>query len=122
MSEKTRVLMALRNGNISVEKAESLLNALEPRGENGEAKKESQKEIIVDIKSIDGDNAHFNLPLSLLSILKGNKMGMNSGQKIQEMVNEIDVQKLLDLVNKGVTGEIVNIKTAKGDRITVNIK
>jgi RecJ-like exonuclease len=122
MSEKTRVLMALKSGNISVEKAENLLNALEPRNDTNDAKKDNQKEIIVDIKSIEGDNAHFNLPLSLLSILKGQRISLNSTQKIQEIVKEIDVQKLFDLVNKGVTGEIVNIKTAKGDRITVNIK
>lgn len=113
MNEKRKILQLLRDGKISVEKAESLLSQLV---------KEKEKQLQVVIIGSDGERAHFNIPISIVSLLKGNIISITTFKTINDVLKEVNWEKLFLEISRKVEGEIANIKTPRGDQVIVNLK
>lgn len=74
--------------------------------------------ILVD--SSDGDKVRVNLPLKLGRTLlsKGSKL---SG-RWSETLDEEDLDMVMDMIDKGHIGEIVNVSSAEGDTVVVKVE
>lgn len=74
--------------------------------------------ILVD--SSDGDKVRVNLPLKLGRTLlsKGSKL---SG-RLSETLDEEDLDMVMDMIDKGHIGEIVNVSSAEGDTVVVKVE
>jgi hypothetical protein len=123
MNERMKVLEMLKNGTITVEEAEKLLRAVDENHSEVEVlKKSTSKTFNIDINSADGDNVHINLPLNLLKLFKGKAIKFGGSDKVNEVIDQLDFDQLLDMAENGAIGEIVNIKSADGDTVVINVK
>lgn len=77
----------------------------------------------VRVLSTDGDKVNVNLPVKLIEILVGNETLMNKigggGEKGAKWVQSVDFNQILALISLGVTGKLVEVQSADGDRVEV---
>ncbi|MDY4787750.1 MAG: helix-turn-helix transcriptional regulator [Bacilli bacterium] len=75
----------------------------------------------IRVLSNDGDKVVVNLPLAIVNVCLEN--GMNIPQVSSKITSSnIDFKKILELVNQGVIGELVNIETADGDKVSIVVE
>lgn len=81
-------------------------------------KKNRSLKILVD--SQDGDKVRINLPLKVgkLVLSKGSKL---SG-KWTEALDEEDLDMVMDMIDQGHIGEIVNVSSADGDTVIIKVE
>lgn len=83
----------------------------------------SINDLILKIRvfSNDGDKVVVNLPLAIVSVCLEN--GMSIPQVSSKIAtSNIDFKKILELVNQGVIGELVNVETADGDKVSIVVE
>jgi hypothetical protein len=118
-----RVLKMVEEGKISAEKGAQLIEAM--KGESVPAVQEQPKisydELMLKIRviSADKDNVNVQLPLKFIKGMLGafGKMPMN----IKGMEG-IDINMLNDAIDSGLTGKIVDVKSANGDIVEIVIE
>jgi transcriptional regulator with XRE-family HTH domain len=74
----------------------------------------------IKVLSSDGDNVNINLPVSLL--LMAFDAGMMPKIEGRDVLKDIDMKKVIELVQKGVLGKIVDIHTADGDVVEIVVE
>lgn len=119
--ERMKILELLTKGLITADDAEKLLAAI---GETPEektdvvfAKKNQFRMLKVLVNSADGDEIKIELPIEFAKLLKSKKFNIDA---IDDM--DIDVDMLIEMINSGVIGEIVNVKSADGDIVRVVVE
>lgn len=78
----------------------------------------------IKIDSGDGDKIWVNLPLELVKAFLPNPSSMGGiiGGEKAKMLEGIDLDKIVELAERGVLGEIVRVDSADGDHITVFVE
>ena len=115
------ILELLKEGKITAEEAEMLLDALNS-GETQQAepvvipKKTGRKMLYVLIKSKDGDDVKIQVPIEFAKFMKIAKLD----PKLQEQ--NIDFEALIELIENGMEGDLVNITSADGDIIRIVVQ
>ena len=123
MSEEKRLILEMvKEGKISVEEAEQLLEKANP-GEpiddtTGVKKPDSKKFLRVRVTEEDKVKANIKIPIGLakvgLKIIPKEKLTVNGEQ--------IDVDEILRMIKEGTEGEVVNIDAEdKGKNYKINI-
>ncbi|MBN2540012.1 MAG: hypothetical protein JXB08_00650 [Bacilli bacterium] len=120
--ERMKILELLSKGVISAEEAEKLLAAMTSESQEPEviipAKKKDQfKMLKVLVDSADGDEVRIELPVEFAKLLKNKKL-----TRINEDDLDIDIDALIQMINTGVVGEIVNVKSADGDIVKIIVE
>ena len=120
--ERMKILDLLAKGVITSEQAETLLNALngpekEPEVILPEKKKNQFRVLKVLVDSADGDEVRIELPIEFAKLLKNSKM-----THINENDLDIDVDMLIQMINSGAIGELVNVKSADGDIVKILVE
>jgi hypothetical protein len=120
--EKRLILEMAKEGKITVEEAEQLLEKANP-GESiddttGVKKQESKKFLRVRVTEEDKVKANIKIPIGLakvgLKIIPKEKLTVNGEQ--------IDVDEILRMIKEGTEGEVVNIDAEdKGKNYKINI-
>lgn len=74
------------------------------------------------ISSAENDNVRVNIPLSLVKV--GVDAGLNMAQITNgnEALRNIDLGKILELVEQGVIGNLVEVESAGGDTVRVFVE
>ena len=74
------------------------------------------------ISSAEDDNVRVNIPLSLVKV--GVNTGLNMAQITSgnEALRNIDLGKILELVEQGVIGNLVEMESADGDTVRVFVE
>jgi hypothetical protein len=71
--------------------------------------------ILVD--SADGDNVNIQIPIEFAKLLKTKKfMNLNSNDF------DLDIDELIDMIQTGAHGELVNITSADGDKVKIVVE
>lgn len=120
--ERMKILDLLSKGIINADEAEKLLASLNNDTEEPEviipAKKKDQfKMLKVLVDSADGDEIRIELPIEFAKLLKNKKL-----THIDEEDFDIDIDMLIQMINSGVVGEIVNVKSADGDIVKIIVE
>ncbi|HAQ56429.1 MAG TPA: hypothetical protein DCR44_03370 [Acholeplasmatales bacterium] len=121
--ERMKILDLLNKGTITSEDAEKLLSAIGDKNEQEHpeviipTKKASFRMLKVYVDSADGDVVKIELPVEFAKLLKTGKFKLDS---LDDM--DIDLDALIQMVNAGALGEIVNIKSADGDLVRIVIE
>jgi len=120
--ERMKILELLSKGVITSEEAEKLLAALGAGTEEPEVilqpkKKDQFKMLKVLVDSSDGDKVRIELPIEFAKLLKNKKL-----THIDDTDLDIDIDSLIQMINAGVVGEIVNIKSADGDEVRIIVE
>lgn len=118
--ERLQILNMLKDGIINAEEAAKLLEALEVSASTTLAPKKSRSfkmlKILIDAKDEeDGENVKMRvqIPVEFARLLKSQRF---AGTDLSEY--DIDVDALIEMVDSGALGEIVNIEA---DDATVKI-
>jgi hypothetical protein len=120
-AERMKILDLLSKNVINAEQAEKLLNSLGASEEKEEYPVQSKKnqfrmlKILVD--SADGDEVRVELPIEFAKLLKNKKI-----MKVDTEDFDLDIDELIGMINSGVMGEIVNVKSADGDIIKILVE
>ena len=129
MSEEiSRVLTMVEEGKLTKEKAAELIDVLQGNGKQVELNKRTStsylnKMLKIRVTTIDGDNVNVNLPIKLIKAIL--KVGTNIAKMIPESekyVKDIDVELLIEAIENELDGQIVDVTSAKGDKVLVVIE
>ena len=123
MSEEKRIILEmLKEGKISVEEAEQLLEKANPSESFDETKRikkpNSKKFLRVRVTEEDKVKANVNIPIALAEV------GLNLIPKSKLKVDgkQINMDQILKLIEEGTEGELVNIDAEDdGKNYKVNI-
>ena len=121
--ERMKILDLLTKGTISAEDAERLLSAIGDRNEPDAPtvivpdKKAPFRMLKVYVDSADGDVVKIELPVEFAKLLKSGKFNLDALEDV-----DIDIDALIQMINAGALGEIVNIKSADGDLVRIVIE
>lgn len=128
MNDKLRILELLKEGVISIDEADRLLKALEKEPDNTKVEvlvpkyKSDPKNLMfkVRILSADGDKVNINLPLKFAkTALRSGKI--NIGNK-SDVMNNIDIDAIIEMIEEGAVGDLVDITSADGDIVKICIE
>ncbi|MEH7097721.1 SHOCT-like domain-containing protein [Neobacillus vireti] len=129
MSEEiSRVLTMVEEGKLTKEKAAELIEVLQGNGKQVDLNKRSStsylnKMLKIRVTTIDGDNVNVNLPIKLIKAVL--KVGTNIAKMIPESekyVKDIDVALFIEAIENELDGQIVDVTSAKGDKVLVIIE
>lgn len=124
--ERMKILDLLSKGIIKPEDAEKLLAAL---GVNDSpvyeadpvqvmpSKKAPFRMLRVYVDSADGDKVRIQLPIEFAKLLKSGKFNIDA---IEDF--DIDIDALIQMINAGVVGELVNVESADGDIVKIVVE
>lgn len=121
------VLKMLQEDKISSEEAEELISAIkEAPQENASPKKSSSffgKMLKVRIKSAEKENVNVTVPVKIVKTVL--KMGHGIAAAIpqaREYIEDIDMNEVIDALENGVEGKIVDIQSDEGETIEIYIE
>ena len=87
-----------------------------------EEKRKSPDDMLLRIvvNSADGDKVRINLPIPLVKL--GMELGMEMPQVSgNESLKGVDFQKIMELVDKGLVGKLIEVESAEGDIIEIEV-
>lgn len=123
MSEEKRIILEMvKEGKISVDEAEQLLEKANP-GESFDdtpvtKKPNSKKFLRIRVTEEDQEKANIKIPIALakvgLKLVPKGKLNVNGEQ--------ISSDQIMEMIKEGTEGEVVNIDAEdKGKKVKVNI-
>ncbi|CEQ12006.1 Uncharacterised protein [[Clostridium] sordellii] len=134
MEDKKRVLKMIEEGKISAEEGLKLLEALESNpGDKVKVNKQpivdeneffkidknssKEKMIYIRVISSDGERVKVNIPIGFFKVLGSNSL---MGSANLDKYN-IDVNSIIDAVENGFEGRLVEVNSDDGDRVIIEI-
>ena len=132
MEDKKRILKMVEEGKITAEEAINLLEVLNPSEKCDTAKAEiiedddffdiknndqKGKMLFVRVKSKDGSKVKVNIPLEFIKIMGG--IGSMYSDELEK--HNIDIVKLMDAIDNGFVGRIVEVEDGN-DKVIVEIQ
>jgi len=123
--ERMKILDLLAKGVISADEAEKLLGAMNtPELNFGEqvvipgvpSKKFPFRMLRIYVDSKDGDVVKIQIPIEFAKLLKTGKFNVNLQQ------SDIDIDAILEMINQGFVGELVNVESADGDIVKIVVE
>ncbi|CEQ18024.1 SHOCT-like domain-containing protein [Paraclostridium sordellii] len=134
MEDKKRVLKMIEEGKISAEEGLKLLEALESNpGDKVKVNKQpivdeneffkidknssKEKMIYIRVISSDGERVKVNIPIGFFKVLGSNSL---MGSANLDKYN-IDINSIIDAVENGFEGRLVEVNSDDGDRVIIEI-
>ncbi|WP_369361343.1 SHOCT-like domain-containing protein [Priestia megaterium] len=126
--EITKVLAMVQEGKIDAEKGSELIQVLKEKEETGNKllKKPNaylDKMLKIRVVSTENDNVKVNLPIKLvkLVLMAGHSIAASIPQS-EKYVKDIDINLIVEAIENELDGQIVDIKSANGDIVSVIIE
>lgn len=114
--ERIKILDLLSKGHITATIAESLLDAIDKRDDIAPLVKDTAfRQLVIEIKSSDGDDVNIKIPLEFAKLLKTKSFSSRLNEK------DLNLDEIINLANSGILGEIINIETNDGDVIIIKV-
>ncbi|WP_413367583.1 SHOCT-like domain-containing protein [Lysinibacillus sp. 3P01SB] len=125
--EITRVLTMVQEGKIDANKGSELIQILKEKDEAGnkfleKPAKYLDKTLKIRVVSAEDDNVTVNLPIKLVKVvlMAGHSIAASIPQS-EKYVKDIDISLILEAIENELDGQIVDIKSANGDTVSVII-
>ncbi|MFP4078482.1 MAG: SHOCT-like domain-containing protein [Bacillota bacterium] len=124
--EKLRILEMVEKRQISPQEGAELLKAL-GSGDKKEAsppKKKAFRMFKIRILSSDGDKVNVQIPLEFAKmVLKSpGKKGIPKLDKLKEIDPDMEYDRIVDMIDAGMSGKIVDIQSENGDIVEIVIE
>lgn len=126
--EISRVLTMVEEGKLDKEKAAELIDVLQGKSKQVDLNKSDtapylEKMLKIRVTSDQGDNVNVNLPIKLVKAVL--KVGASIAERIPEAekyVKDINVDLLIEAIEHELDGQIVDVTSAKGEKVLVVIE
>lgn len=78
----------------------------------------------VKVNSADGDKVRVNLPMPMIKVYMeiGVNMMPNMGGEQAELFKNVDMSKLVQMVEMGMVGKLVEVESADGDTVEIVVE
>jgi predicted DNA binding CopG/RHH family protein len=126
--EIARVLTMIQEGKLDAEKGSELIQALKDKEDTGnnlleKTTKYLDKTLKVRVVSSENDNVMVNLPIKLVKVvlMAGHSIAASIPQS-EKYVKDIDINLIIEAIENELDGQIVDIKSANGDTVSVIIE
>lgn len=124
-AEIEKVLTMVQEGKVDAEKASELIQVLKERESDSSTSPKSytDKTLKVRVVSAENDNVTVNLPIKLVKVvlLAGHSIASSIPQS-EKYVKDIDIGLILEAIENELDGQIVDVKSANGDTVSVSIE
>lgn len=119
-----KILKMVEEGKISSDKAKELIEALDCKNTSVELSSDDDimdKMLKIKVNSSEGDNVNVNMPIKLIkTVLKTvGKLPISNNVKGME---DIDLSLISDAIDNGLSGKIMDVKSANGDIVEIVIE
>ncbi|MED1862359.1 hypothetical protein P4V41_02630 [Fictibacillus nanhaiensis] len=131
-SEIEKVLTMVQEGKIDTDKGSELIQVLQEKEQGPTIKSSSHtshassnysdKTLKICVVS-ESDNVNVNLPIKLVKVVLA--AGHNIALKIpqsEQYVKDIDINLILEAIENELDGQIVDVKSANGDTVSITIE
>ncbi|MDP9738977.1 SHOCT-like domain-containing protein [Peribacillus frigoritolerans] len=125
--EITRVLTMVQEGKIDADKGSELIQVLKEKEETGNKLLEKptkylDKTLKIRVVSAENDNVTVNLPIKLVKavLMAGHSIAASIPQS-EKYVKDVDISLIVEAIENELDGQIVDIKSANGDTVSVII-
>jgi hypothetical protein len=125
--EITRVLTMVQEGKIDADKGSELIQVLKEKEETGnklfeKPTKYLDKTLKIRVVSAENDNVTVNLPIKLVKVvlMAGHSIAASIPQA-EKYIKDIDINLIIEAIENELDGQIVDIKSANGDTVSVII-
>lgn len=122
--DRMKILEMIQNKTITAKEGADLLRALDVDKSDlvkpATDKKSAFKMFKIKILSGDGDKVNVQIPIEFAKVALRNGKGFMKMDQIQGM--DLDVDMILDMIDKGAIGRIVDIESADGDTVEIVIE
>lgn len=126
--EIARVLSMVQEGKINADEGSELIQVLKEKEETGnklfeKPTKYLDKTLKVRVVSAENDNVMVNLPIKLVKavLMAGHGIAASIPQA-EKYVKDLDISLLIEAIENELDGQIVDIKSANGDTVSVFIE
>ncbi|QDQ02826.1 hypothetical protein FOH38_21575 [Lysinibacillus fusiformis] len=125
--EITRVLTMVQEGKIDADKGAELIQVLKGKEETANTLFEKptkylDKTLKIRVVSVENDNVIVNVPIKLVKVvlMAGHSIAASIPQA-EKYVKDIDISLIIEAIENELDGQIVDIKSANGDTVSVII-
>lgn len=89
-----------------------------------EPQRKNPDELVLRIKvmSAQGDKVRVNLPFRLMKALSGTGIDIAAQYSGMDALKGIDLEQILELVENGTVGKIVEVESAQGDTVEIVVE
>ncbi|MGN7400804.1 SHOCT-like domain-containing protein [Cytobacillus praedii] len=125
--EISRVLTMVQEGKIDADKGSELIEVLKEKEDTGnkpfeKPSKYLDKTLKIRVVSTENDNVTVNLPIKLVrAVLVAGHSIASSIPQSEKYVKDIDINLIIEAIENELDGQIVDIKSANGDTVSVII-
>lgn len=122
MNDKLRILEMIENKTITAAEGAELLKALEQTEDKAvlQPKKEAFKMFKIKVLSNDGDKVNVQIPVEFAKVALRSGKGFMKVDQIENL--DLDLDQILDMIDKGIDGKLVDIESADGDIVEITIE
>ena len=121
--DRLRILEMIEKKTITAAEGADLLKALDKSYESTSVSKKvknSFKMFKIKVLSADGDKVNVQIPLEFAKVALKSGKGFMKIDQIDDM--NLDLDLILDMIDKGSLGKIVDIESADGDIVEIIIE
>ncbi|MEK4628964.1 hypothetical protein MKZ17_12220 [Solibacillus sp. FSL R7-0682] len=125
--EIKRVLTMVEEGKIDAQMASELVQVLKEKEESENQpfeKKNSylDKKLKIRVVSAENDNVTVNLPIKLVKavLVAGHSIAASIPQS-EKYVKDLDINMIIETIENELEGQIIDVKSANGDTVSVFI-
>ncbi len=120
--DRLRILEMIENKIITAKDGAELLKALDSENKEETLKKgkNSFKMFKIKVLSEDGDKVNVQIPLEFAKVALKNGKGFMKIDQIDNM--NLDLDLILEMIDQGTIGKIVDIESASGDKVEIVIE
>jgi hypothetical protein len=126
--EIARVLTLVQEGKIDANKGSELIQVLKEKEEAGNKLLEKptkylDKTLKIRVVSAENDNVTVNLPIKLIKVvlMAGHSIAASIPQS-EKYVKDLDINLVIEAIENELDGQIVDVKSANGDTVSVVIE
>lgn len=120
--DRLRILEMIEKRVITAAEGAELLKAVDDTTVNPvtSPKKQAFKMFKIKVLSADGDKVNVQIPLEFAKIALKNGKGFMKIDQLQDM--DLDIDMILEMIEQGSLGKIVDIESADGDIVEIVIE
>ena len=122
MNDKLRILEMIENKTITAAEGADLLKALDQNETTSviKPKRDSLKMFKIKVLSADGDKVNVQIPIEFAKVALTSGKGFMKVDQIDGL--DLDVEQILNMIDTGMLGKIVDIESADGDIVEIVIE
>jgi hypothetical protein len=120
--DRLRILEMIQSKTITAAEGADLLKALDVADKKVvvASKKSAFKMFKIKVLSADGDKVNVQIPVEFAKVALRSGKGVMKIDQLEDM--NLDIEAILEMIESGIDGKLVDIESADGDTVEITIE